>query len=93
MLYKIILIYIILINIMGFILMGLDKKKSIQKKWRIKESTLLKTAIAGGCLGIWLGMKEFHHKTNNKKFSNGIPAIFVLHLLILAIIIFIKLKL
>lgn len=92
MLFKILIFYLLLINTVGFVLMGLDKRKSRKNKWRIQESTLLKTAIAGGCIGVWLGMNKFHHKTKNKKFSSGIPAIFGIHIIIIIVCLIISFK-
>lgn len=78
-----ILIYLLLMNIAGFVMMGLDKRFSkIQGKRRIPEKTLLSTAFIGGALGSYLGMKLFHHKTLHNKFRYGIPAIIVVHILL-----------
>ena len=78
-----ILIYLLLMNIAGFVMMGLDKRFSkIQGKRRIPEKTLLSTAFIGGDLGSYLGMKLFHHKTLHNKFRYGIPAIIAVHILL-----------
>ncbi len=78
-----ILIYLLLMNIAGFVMMGLDKRFSkIQGKRRIPERTLLTTAFIGGALGSYIGMKLFHHKTLHSKFRYGIPAIIVVHILL-----------
>lgn len=78
-----ILIYLLLMNIAGFVMMGLDKRFSkIQGKRRIPERTLLTTAFIGGALGSYLGMKLFHHKTLHNKFRYGIPAIIAVHILL-----------
>ncbi len=61
-------IYIVIIlNLMNFILYGLDKFKAKHKMWRISEKTLLTLSIMAGFGGL-LGMKIFHHKTREKKF-------------------------
>lgn len=73
----------IFMNIIGFVLMYLDKKYAKEEKRRIPESTLLLTAALFGSLGIILGMRKFRHKTLHKKFTIGVP------LIILAQIIFI----
>lgn len=86
---NIIYIYFIIINIIGFLLMYLDKRKAINKKWRIKESTLICVAIIGGSLGSLAGMKAFRHKTKHTKFRYGIPLILILQILICSIIILI----
>jgi len=79
----VILIYLLLMNIASFVMMGLDKRFSkIQGKRRIPEKTLLSTAFIGGALGSYLGMKLFHHKTLHNKFRYGIPAIIAVHILL-----------
>ncbi|WP_066892750.1 DUF1294 domain-containing protein [Clostridium nigeriense] len=71
----ILIYYLILINIIAFITIYIDKEKAIKHKWRIKESNLFLLAIIGGSLGTYLGMYSFHHKTKHKKFILGIPLI------------------
>ena len=70
------LIYLILINAVGFLLMLSDKYKAIKKQWRIPERVLLTVAFLGGSLGSILGMQLFRHKTKHLKFSLGLPVIF-----------------
>lgn len=77
---KYILLYLALMNIVAFILYGIDKWKSRHDKWRVKESCLLTVAILGGSLGAFLGMKIWHHKTKHNKFRFGLPSILILHL-------------
>ena len=74
--------YLILVNIIAFITIYIDKKKAIKHKWRIKESTLFLLSIIGGSLGTLLGMYTFRHKTKHKKFTFGIPLIMILQILI-----------
>lgn len=59
--------YIIILNLINFILYGIDKYKARHNKWRISEKTLLILSIFAG-LGGFLGMEIFHHKTREKKF-------------------------
>lgn len=75
--------YIVLMNVCGFALMGIDKWKSVRKRWRISERTLFLTAILGGSIGSLVGMYLFRHKTRHLKFSIGIPVILVLQILLL----------
>lgn len=75
------LIYLIAINIIGFIIMGIDKSKAKRNKWRISEKTIFITALLGGSIGVKLGMKHYRHKTQHKQFVYGIPAIIILQLL------------
>ena len=84
---KTILIYIAVINVIAFVLFGVDKWKAKHGSWRITEATLLDAAILGGSIGAYLGMKVFHHKTQHKKFVYGIPLIIFFHLLLVFFII------
>lgn len=83
-----IIIYLLLINLIGFFVMWLDKKKAQHAKWRIKESTLLLVAAFGGGIGTIAGMYTFRHKTQKAKFVFGFPAIIVIQILIAIMIIF-----
>ena len=73
--------YLVIINVIGFVAMGLDKAKAKAGAWRIPEKTLFGIALAGGGLGVWLGMNSFRHKTKHWYFKYGIPAIFFVELL------------
>lgn len=86
---KIIIGYVIAINVITLLMYGIDKWKAKHGKWRIPEATLLIMAAVGGSIGAWTGIKLFHHKTFHKKFKYGVPAILLLQL---AIIVFIYLK-
>ena len=79
------LIYLAAINIVTFVLYGIDKRKARRSKWRIQESTLLLLAVAGGSIGALLGMKVWHHKTLHKKFKYGIPAILIAQVAVVVI--------
>lgn len=72
--------YILGINVIAFLVYGIDKLKAKRGKWRIPESTLLLLAAIGGSLGAWLGMKVWHHKTMHKKFQYGVPLLLILQL-------------
>lgn len=72
--------YLGLINIISFMVYGLDKLKAKQGKWRIPEATLLLLAIIGGSIGAWCGVKVWHHKTLHKKFRYGIPLIIAIQI-------------
>jgi uncharacterized membrane protein YsdA (DUF1294 family) len=71
--YKIIIIYLILINIISLVVMGMDKKRAVRHDWRISEKVLFLYAIIGGTLGSIVGMRVFHHKTKHKHFVYGMP--------------------
>lgn len=78
------LIYLIGINLAGFIIMGVDKKRAIRGAWRISEASLFLTALLGGSLGCILGMQHFRHKTKHWYFKYGMPAILVVQVLLFA---------
>lgn len=77
---KIIIGYLLLINLVAFVMYGIDKYKAKKSKWRIPEATLLMLAAIGGAVGAWIGMQVWHHKTLHKKFRFGVPAILLLQL-------------
>ena len=83
---KILLLYILFINILSFALMFIDKIKAIRRKWRITEKTLLSVSFIGGSLGSYLAMIFFRHKTNHFKFKYGLPLILILHCILFFII-------
>lgn len=74
---KLLLAYLLAINLLGFALMAADKKRARENRWRISEKTLLLTAAAGGSVGVLLGMAELRHKTKHPKFTVGVPAILI----------------
>lgn len=76
------LIYLIIINALGFALMLADKRKAKKHTWRIPEHVLLGTAVIGGSLGTLLGMQIFRHKTKHKRFAVGVPVILLLQVLL-----------
>ena len=86
---KIIIGYVIVINVITLMMYGIDKWKVKHSKWRIPEATLLIMAAVGGSIGAWMGIKLFHHKTLHKKVKYGVPGIFLIQL---GIILFIYLK-
>ena len=69
------IIYLIAINIITFLVMGLDKWKAKHGSWRIQEATLFTLVLFGGGIGGILGMIVFHHKTKKAKFQIGFPTI------------------
>jgi uncharacterized membrane protein YsdA (DUF1294 family) len=75
-------IYLLLINAVGFILMLVDKHKAKKNLWRIPEATLMLIAALGGSLGSLLGMYTVRHKTKHLNFVLGIPAILAAHCLV-----------
>lgn len=74
--------YLVIVNILAFILYGLDKQKAVRKQWRIPEAQLLGIAVIGGSIGAILGMQFFHHKTRKWKFKIGVPVFLALQLIV-----------
>lgn len=77
---KYFLLYLLLINALGFLLMLIDKWKAKHNRWRIPEATLMGVAALGGSIGSLLGMYTVRHKTKHLKFTVGIPLILVAQL-------------
>ena len=90
------LYYLIVINIVTFLVYGIDKwrstsgrllptgrKKAKQGSWRISEATLLILAVIGGSIGALLGMKVWRHKTMHKKFKYGLPLILIIQIILI----------
>ena len=80
------LYYLIAINVVTFLVYGVDKIKAKQGCWRISEATMLVLAIIGGSIGALLGMKIWHHKTMHKKFKYGLPLILLAQIALIYIV-------
>lgn len=80
------LYYLIVINIVTFLVYGIDKWKAKQGSWRISEATLLILAVIGGSIGALLGMRVWHHKTMHKKFKYGLPLILLVQIALIYLI-------
>ena len=87
--YIIIIGYLVVMNIVGIAVMGIDKSKAKRGAWRIKEATLFGVSIIGGSIGTLLGMYMFRHKTKHIYFVIGMPLILILHIA-LAVFLFTK---
>ena len=79
-------VYIVLaaVNLLAFVLFGIDKAKAKAGRWRVPERVLLGTAICFGAPGAWLGMKVFHHKTRKPLFAWSVPFLTLLQAGLLA---------
>ncbi len=80
---KYLILYLIIINVIEFIIMGLDKLLAIKHKYRIPEFTLLFLSAIGGSIGAIVGMFFFHHKTKKLKFKILFPLFLILHFIII----------
>jgi len=70
--------YLLAVNVLTFIVYGVDKWKARRGRWRVPEATLMGLGALGGSVGAWMAMQLFRHKTQKKKFRYGVPALFVL---------------
>jgi len=77
---KNIVIYLISINLLGFMLMLFDKYKAKRSMYRTAEKTLLTVALIGGSIGSLIGMYTVRHKTKHARFTVGIPIMLVLQI-------------
>ena len=79
MIYVYFLIYIILINLIGFFTMYIDKNKAKKGKYRISEKTIFIISILFGSIGVYIGMYKFRHKTKHTLFTVGIPICIIIN--------------
>lgn len=76
---------LVVINLLTFLVYGIDKWRAIHGRWRISEATLLLLAILGGSIGALLGMQIWRHKTHHKKFKYGVPLILIIQIIFMTI--------
>ena len=74
--------YLIGINVLTFLVYGIDKRRARKDRWRIPEDTLIWLAIVGGSVGALLAMYLFRHKTRHNKFRIGVPVILLVQVLL-----------
>lgn len=85
MISNLILMYLLIINMITFIVFGIDKYRARKNLWRISEATLFLLAIIGGSVGAELGIHVFHHKTRHLRFVIGIPLILILQVVLICL--------
>ena len=85
-------LYVLLVNLLLFVLMGIDKRRARMGAWRIPERTLFLTAALGGSIGGIIGMQLFRHKTKHLSFKLGFPAILTAQLALVSGVIFLLYK-
>ncbi len=81
-------IYALIVNALGFALMGIDKRRARRRQFRIPEATLFLVAAIGGSIGSIAGMYFFHHKTKHWYFVWGMPLILIAQILLIAYLVF-----
>ena len=74
--------YLIVLNLLLFVLMGRDKAAAQRGARRTPETMLLALAVIGGRVGGLLGMVLFRHKTRKPAFRIGLPLIVICQLLL-----------
>ncbi|MCR4609372.1 MAG: DUF1294 domain-containing protein [Eubacterium sp.] len=78
-------------NLFTFILYGVDKKRAINKEWRVSEKSLILASVMGGAFGAFLGMHFFRHKTRHIKFQLIIPLTMIIHFVVIyLLVVFLK---
>lgn len=80
-------IYLLVINVIGLLLMGEDKRRARKHLWRISEKTLFLCSLLGGSVGTWAGMYLFRHKTRHWYFVVGMPLILVIQIVLSVLLI------
>ncbi len=83
---NLIITYVIFVNLLGFALMGIDKRKAVKHLWRIPEAVLFIVAVIGGSIGGIFGMQIFRHKTRYWNFVYGMPAILILQVVLILLL-------
>lgn len=84
--------YFLIINLIGFCLMGIDKRKAIKGAFRIPEAILFIVALIGGSIGSIFGMYTFRHKTRHFTFVYGMPIILVLQILLVVLLLYLPIE-
>lgn len=78
-----IVLYFVIINIIGFLIMFIDKQKAKRGAWRIPEKTIFIITALGGGIGTIAGMYAFRHKTQKLQFVIGLPFITILEIILI----------
>ena len=81
---KIFLVVYVIWNVYVFMAMWRDKRRAKLHLWRIPEASLLSMGAALGGVGLYAGMKYFHHKTAHPKFVVGAPVLILANILIIS---------
>ena len=81
--YNKIIVYIIILNILGYLIMYIDKRRAKKQQWRISEQTIFLITFLGGGIGTRLAMYTFRHKTKKIKFIIGLPLITIIEIVVI----------
>lgn len=82
---KFLCVYLLVINVITFLIFGFDKMKAITHQWRIPEKTLLLFSFMGGCLGAWMAMLLFRHKIKDRSFLPYIILITIVWIIVIIV--------
>lgn len=85
---EMIILYVLIINLIGFLIMGLDKFKAKKGFWRTPEKTIFTITLLGGGIGTVTGMYLFRHKTKKMKFIIGLPTILISEIVLIIYFVF-----
>ena len=83
--------FVVVVNVVGFVMMGVDKSRARRGAWRISEASLFLVAAIGGSLGCIAGMQVFRHKTKHWYFKVFFPLLLIVQIVILAMLFGVKL--
>lgn len=79
MMFYLYVVYYLIMNIIAFALYGVDKKRAVNRQWRIPEIVLLGLAFLGGAVGAFIAMRVFRHKIRYARFGMGVPVMILIH--------------
>ena len=85
---KFLMAWFVVINLLGIIIVCMDKRRAKQHRWRIRERTLFFFALLGGTLGVYFTMLLIRHKTQHKRFMIGLPLILLAQILLMILLTF-----
>ena len=75
--------YLLLINIVTFLVFAIDKRRAVKRKWRIPEKTLLGLSLIGGSAGGLIAMYYFRHKIRKPAFVYGLPMMLLVQVIVI----------
>lgn len=84
--------YLLIVGIISFVIVPVDKAKAKKGAWRIPEATLFALSALGGSAAMYISMQIFRHKTKHKSFMIGIPLIFIVQLALVILVVYLANK-
>lgn len=78
---------LLLINLIVFIVYGVDKYRAVKGKYRVSEKKLLWLAFWGGAVGALLSMIVFNHKIRKRKFIICVPLFLLIQIVLFVVFI------